>query len=298
MTETPLQKTYLIGVDSGGSHVTADCYNPQGTVLSHGEAGPGNIILDQPRTLRNLVSAIEQAAAPLRAQGWRCRQVLIGIAGWENFRKQEATADELTCRLHKYADRSCFAFTSDARLALLNALDGQDGLLAIAGTGSIIYAKNGGCLSRVGGWGWLLGDEGSAYQIAAEAVKAVLHASDQGQVHPLSPLILSYFSATTLPDLVTAFYQSSRPRIAGLAKQLAGKAVAEPIFVHQADLLAQQILLLFKRNPGINPVLALSGSVLTLNSLMQAELRKIVSQQADLTIKIAAKPATRGVLFI
>ncbi len=293
MTE---ENTYLLGVDSGGSHVTADCYDEQGEVIGHGEAGPGNIVLDLPQTLANIVSAIEEATATLPNKDWKCQRILIGTSGWESSQQQELFATEITSRLRDYTGQ--VSLTSDARLALLSALEGQDGLLAIAGTGSIVYAKNAGRLSRAGGWGWLLGDEGSAYQIAAEAVKAVLHANDQGQVHPLAPLVLSCFSASSIPELVAAFYQAPRPQIAGLAKQLAGQADAAPIFAHQAKLLAQQILLLFKRNPGINPLLALAGSVLTHNPLMQAELGRIISQQAPaLTIKIANSPNTRGVLF-
>ena len=81
MTE---ENTYLLGVDSGGSHVTADCYDEQGEVVGHGEAGPGNIVLDLPQTLANIVSAIEEATATLPNKDWKCQRILIGTSGWES----------------------------------------------------------------------------------------------------------------------------------------------------------------------------------------------------------------------
>jgi N-acetylglucosamine kinase len=68
---------------------------------------------------------------------------------------------------------------NDALIALVGGLGQARGIVAIAGTGSIIFGRNSqGCTKRVGGWGNILGDEGSAYSIAVQGMQAALRAYD------------------------------------------------------------------------------------------------------------------------
>ena len=66
---------------------------------------------------------------------------------------------------------------SDVQIAIEGALDGQDGIVVIAGTGSIALSLKEGMLQRCGGWGYQLGDEGSAYWIAKKMLNAFLSRS-------------------------------------------------------------------------------------------------------------------------
>ena len=75
----------------------------------------------------------------------------------------------------------------EATIALFGALGGADGVVVIAGTGSIAYGLNGSKSSRIGGWGYLLGDEGSAFWIALCALRQGMQGYD-GRA-PLDPIL-------------------------------------------------------------------------------------------------------------
>src|SRR5699024_11034486 len=97
----------------------------------------------------------------------------------------------------------------DASIALLGALSGSDGVAVIAGTGSIAYGLSGEQSSRVGGWGYLLGDEGSGLWIAKQALQQVMQGYD-GRLEPDLDLIdaaRNYFNVSELGQLIPLIYQ-------------------------------------------------------------------------------------------
>ncbi|SCC12124.1 N-acetylglucosamine kinase [Weissella bombi] len=163
--------TYNIGVDSGGTHVVAMAWDMQGRVVAQGEAGPGNILMDQALTIQNITSAIMTIFDQVAQAD--CQQILIGIAGIETTNNQAELAT-----LFKQRFSVNVAVISDAYLALVNGLEGEDGTLIISGTGSIVYGQQNKEQFRVGGWGNLLGDEGSAYSISREALQVSLQQLD------------------------------------------------------------------------------------------------------------------------
>ena len=84
---------------------------------------------------------------------------------------------------------------NDALVALEAGAPGQPGVVIISGTGSISYGRNAhGEAARSGGWGYVLGDEGSGYWIGRGALRAVLREADQrGPKTVLTPLLLDHF---------------------------------------------------------------------------------------------------------
>ncbi len=111
----------------------------------------------------------------------------------------------------------------DTVIAHAGALDGRPGAIVIAGTGSVAYARNAaGQTALAGGWGYLFGDEGSAFAFARDAIADAARDLDNGEQSELAPAILRYFSDTSLRTLVRAFYtgQLSRRDLASFAPVL------------------------------------------------------------------------------
>jgi N-acetylglucosamine kinase-like BadF-type ATPase len=137
--------------------------------------------------------------------------------------------------------------THDALIALSGATAGQPGLIAIAGTGSMAFGRNSsGKMARAGGWGYMFGDEGSAFYITRQALRAALRSEEGwGPATSLRSVLLQATGAFDINQLLHLFYtpEFPRPRIAALAKLIdeaaeSGDATAQTILNEAAQQLA------------------------------------------------------------
>jgi N-acetylglucosamine kinase-like BadF-type ATPase len=140
--------------------------------------------------------------------------------------------------------------TTDAVVALAGATAGDPGIICVAGTGSIAYGRNAvRKLARVGGWGYIFGDEGGGFDLTRQALRAILrHEEGWGPDTALHGALLHATSTTSANDLMHRFYtqQFSRPQIASYAKVVdsvanSGDAVARNIVVNAAQQLATAV---------------------------------------------------------
>ncbi|UNL60539.1 BadF/BadG/BcrA/BcrD ATPase family protein [Lactobacillus johnsonii] len=293
--------SYAIGVDSGGTHITATAYKNHFPIASTTN-GPGNILIDPNQTTKNLIEAIGNLVKKYSSDSCSC--ILIGIAGLESAKNPAPYLDEI--KNHFRSITTNITFISDAKLALINGLEGKDGFLAIAGTGSIVYGKQGNKYLRAGGWGYLLDDVGSGYRITQEAVSTALEKMDIGKQSSLTPTILEYFREDSLKNVVSRYYTLSRPEIAAFSLKIAhvaeqGNKEAINILIHQATLLANEIIYLIKRYPqnNISLNLALSGSVLINNPIIQKEIISTLKKSyPSINIMISSRSNTAAVNYI
>jgi N-acetylglucosamine kinase-like BadF-type ATPase len=140
-----------------------------------------------------------------------------------------------------------FCIAHDAQIALSGATAGQPGVVVIAGTGSIAFGCNPeGRTARAGGWGYIFGDEGGAFDLVRRAMRAVLRNEEGwGPTTGLRELLLQATGAADANDLLHCFYTPEYPRqrVAVLAKlieqaETAGDKVAHDILMSSAHTLA------------------------------------------------------------
>ena len=270
--------TYLIGVDCGGTHIVGQTWTtaPEHLVQSV-TGGPGNVVLDYSAAVTNLTTVLDQLTAAIPAS--QLGLILIGIAGIETAGRADQVQKTITQRYHANTQ-----VISDAKLALLNGLAGADGALVIAGTGSVVYGRQAGKFLRVGGWGYVLGDEGSAYDISKRALKQVLTQTDNGQTSQLTAPLLAQLKVTDIAAAVQKFYAQDRQTNAQLAQLIAKLAEQQnseaiTVLVTSAQALAQQVVTLYQRFAESWPQrVALSGSVLQHNRLVRDTLTTTVHQ--------------------
>ena len=131
-------------------------------------------------------------------------------------------------------------------IALQAGVGDACGIVIVSGTGSIAYGRDAeGRASRAGGWGYLLGDEGSGYWIGRLALRAVVrHADGRGRITSLTPRLLNHFGVQKASELINAVYHEelSPGSIAALARYVQqsrdeGDMVASGILNRAADEL-------------------------------------------------------------
>lgn len=229
---------YVAGIDGGQSSTTALIADERGRIMGRGVAGPADEVGAGPESTRlrdALHDALERArAAAGLPEPARFAAIVAGISGYEG-RIYGAHPDLPTERL---------ALLHDAPIAHAGALAGEPGVVVIAGTGSVVYARNQRGESKTfGGWGYVFGDEGSAFRIAADALAMMMRAQDDGDESFADPTRAAeaYFKPRSLREIARAFYagEVSRDHLAAFAPvALRSSDSFRAIAEHSADRLA------------------------------------------------------------
>jgi N-acetylglucosamine kinase-like BadF-type ATPase len=242
---------YVIGVDGGQTSTTAVVADETGCLLGIGHGGPANHIHEPggvERIRRSLSDAIRGAVTMADLENARITAACLGMTGGSK-------AMEEVCL--PVVPTDCLVFGMDTRIALYSVTFGRPGAVVIAGTGAASYGLNAkGETATAGGWGYLMGDEGSGYWIAVRALNACCRAHD-GIAPPtqILPLLLQHLEVSGLKPIHKRIYSGamSRPDIAALA-EIVGRAAA------QGDAPARRIL----RDAGKELALAVNAVLLKL----------------------------------
>lgn len=249
---------YYIGVDAGATKTTACAYSTDGQTLQTATASFGNVTLDFVQGVKNIKQAIDEI---IITQGVPI-MVVLGISGVETGSLKEQVYNALQ------ADFPNLYVTNDAMLGLYAALKGEDGILIIAGTGSIGYLKCGQELKRFGGWGHLINDDGSGYSIAIKAIRYIAYAFDNNNADtPLRKAIFSHLHITELRQLIDFTYKATKGEIAALVPIVvqtanAGDIQAVSILRWAGERLAFLAIGLCNQYNIQKPRIAISGSVI------------------------------------
>ena len=224
---------FVLGIDAGGTKTVCLLADGAGTIIAEAR-GPG----------ANLHAAgelaVEKVLHEVMESAIGDRQIIpaavcLGIAGVD--RDDEAsTVRAITRRL---GHRSHAVVVNDALIALVAGAGDAPGVVIIAGTGSIAYGRNReGEAARAGGWGHMIGDEGSGYWIGREALAAVMRAADErGPETRLTADILAHFGISDVSRLPRIVYDREQPRTAVAALGPLVHRVSE-----QGDAVATRIL--------------------------------------------------------
>jgi N-acetylglucosamine kinase-like BadF-type ATPase len=217
-----------MGIDGGGSGLRVVIVDDALHVLmqTHGPAAnPGAIGRDAAAGIihQTMRRALEATNLPLES----IAAVGIGVAGASATHSEEWLRRTIAAVL----PGAMVAPSSDYEIALVGATGERRGLLVLAGTGSLVYGVNAsGRSTLIGGWGYMLGDEGSGYWLGREGLRAVARAAD-GCAPPtcLTARLLDALGLADTRGLIPWLYGSATPRpgdVAGLAPLVLGVAAA------------------------------------------------------------------------
>ncbi len=190
--------THYLGIDGGGSGCRAALSDASGVVVGRGEAGAANIWSDPDAALRNILSAAAGAAGSVDLS---TVVAVLGLAG--------ANVPEAAARLAKRLPFARSRIETDAFVALKGALGEADGIMAALGTGSVFGAQRGGVVEMIGGWGFLLGDQGSGGRIGRALHERALLAHDG--VAEMTPMLASVLAERGGAAAIVASGQRATP---------------------------------------------------------------------------------------
>jgi glucosamine kinase len=220
--------SFYLGIDGGGSKTSCLIGN-ESSVLGRG-TGPGsNIVRTGEGAAREaFATAIQQACAESQIIPQRITKTCVGVAG-----AARPQISEVVHRLLAELIGGEVEVTGDMVIALEAAFGTGPGVIVIAGTGSIAYGRNAaGQITRAGGWGFAISDEGSGHWIGRAAISAAMRAWDQNEdenqaansVPPLAANILKSWSLETREQLVLAGNASPPPDFASLVPDVIASA--------------------------------------------------------------------------
>ena len=288
---------YMIGIDAGGTHSTAIAYDENGKELGRAEGGPGQINNNYELGIKNISDTINNLKDQINGD---CMKILAGIAGLSVVGNAPEVAATISSNVGNIPTRAI----TDSLLALYNGLEGADGALVIAGTGSVVNGRQNESLIATGGYGSQLGDEGSGYAITKAALQAALLKWDQREKSSLVDLFVKIWDLNSMDEAPAKFYELTSPEVASYAVEVAkladnGDEEAREIIQEQAHLLARDIINCLDRYEDPKPMrIALTGSVLSNNAMMRSIMEDEVKEKyPDAVFSVSNGENARGVIF-
>jgi N-acetylglucosamine kinase-like BadF-type ATPase len=277
-------ETLLLGVDGGGTSTVALLGREDGVPIGRGAAGPSNAKAVGNAAARQALeaaigSAFASAGLVIRPATVAC----LGLAGFDRPEDKKLLGE--WAEAGHWAER--LLLVNDGDLVVAAGTPDGWGVGVIAGTGSIAVARApDGRKARAGGWGHLIGDEGSAYATVLAALKKVARRADGRETSALrpDPLTAHLCRALTIsgPDqLVSILYAPGfdRSQIAALAPAVLAAAEQDPSIINELLRPAGSELALMAiaaaRSVGWNsgPLpLAMAGGFLLSSSAVSAAL--------------------------
>ena len=213
--------SYVLGIDGGGSKTVCVLMNEKREFLGRGEAGSANYQSVGIEAAKfSIESAINQAI--IKQDSIKIDAICLGLAGVGRYKDIEVVKNIVKeIPVTRNIKQQNIIISHDALIALVGGIGNDVGIVVAAGTGSIVFGRNHrGETKRVGGWGYILGDEGGAYQIAVAGMRAALKAYDGKEISTsLVTDFKSHFGLTNIEELIEIVYRKglSVKEIAGLA---------------------------------------------------------------------------------
>jgi N-acetylglucosamine kinase-like BadF-type ATPase len=291
----PLTAARFLGVDGGATKTLAVIVDADGRECGRGMAGSGNqAAVGLERAIESIRGAVAEAARHAGA-GTPFHAAWIGLAGVD----RPGDRDRLLPHLHTLA--GIVRLTNDAELAL-TGLNQTVGVAVIAGTGSISLGRDAmGTTARSGGWGHIIGDEGSGYELGRLALKAAARASDgRGPQTALLPAIMAAWQLSRPDAMISRVYpDGDKGEIARLsalvfAAAREGDAIARRIVYAAAAELALAALAVggMLDFPDGKLPLALAGGMLIHEANFRAMvLRRLRRRRPIGQVALVAEPA-------
>ena len=219
-----------VGIDGGGSKTRVavmDLVSQQGIAVSGGASNPNSVGWDV--ALTRIRELIENGLTQLGAQARHLHSLcaaLSGVSSREASRRMEQ-------ELHALFPDARIQVVPDALAALSAGTEARPGVALIAGTGTIAISEDrSGTVRRAGGYGYLIGDEGSGFDIGRRGVMAALQSFERrGPTTTLEDQLCQFCETMHPDDAVTVIYRSDHPvaRVAAFAPSVIRNAAHDPV---------------------------------------------------------------------
>lgn len=294
----------FIGIDGGGSKTKCVVCDDSLKIIYETQSGPSNFLtIGTKKVSETILNLILDCTEALNISLSQINRIVLGTTGagrendalkLEQAVYEETSATELT--------PNSFKVVSDARIALEGAFSSLPGSILIAGTGSIMFGKDKeGRIHRVGGFGRLIGDEGSGLTIGRKGINLLAKYYDgriQGSL--LTNKIENQFDISNHEQLISKVYSDELKiqKIAPLVMEAAaeGDDLCNAILDSETDELLMHIVSMSKKLNEESMKLVFIGGTITNDNIYSKMLREkiklflpqIIIQQPDYPPEIGA----------
>jgi N-acetylglucosamine kinase-like BadF-type ATPase len=245
---TDPQARWLLGIDGGATKTEAAVLDLAGKVVHRARGGPSNEdAIGAEAAVAELLAVADEAIAGAGIDRGELARAVIAVAG---------TDTEDITRHVRAARSDDWIVVNDVVAAWATATGARPGVGAISGSGSNVFGVGPrGDTWRSGGWGHLLGDEGSGYWLGVNSIRAALHDRDgTGPPTALGEAVVEFFGARSVEAVAAMVY--TRPltkaeiasfAVRGAALAEEGDAVARDLYRRAAQELGKQITVVIRR---------------------------------------------------
>lgn len=277
-------QSLFVGIDGGGTKTEYILFDMNGTVLKSVRtegSNPNDRGVD--KCLEVLTSGLEQLLGNKVPKA-----IFAGIGGASQPRYQEAIENHLTSRFHCIVKAD-----TDAANVLSMGIDPDNSVAVICGTGSCVFVRMGNQRGRLGGWGYLLDQAGSAYDVGKDGLRHTLAVEDGlCEESYLTQRIHDALGGTALSN-ISAIYGGGRAYIADLAMvvlEAAGKGDENALAILQAN--ADRLALLIKTAV---ERYGMPAQIVTAGSFLKSDIfRTMVEDQAGVKLELPDLPPVYG----
>ncbi len=292
---------YYLGIDGGGTRTTAAVSDENGNLLYKSVGKTINFYSVGYDVSRNNLTEI-MIHINNKFPDISFESAFIGCSALDN----QADEETISRLCDGIINAKKIGMNSDVYVALKSVDTDKPHCVAICGTGSMTVGENESGETFVkGGWGHIIGDEGSAYSIAVQALKKCCSETDRCKLHGIAAVANRYFGINYFRDIIDIIYsqETSKDVIAGFAAEVAkaadgGIKECEEIIISEAKAFADTVLCLIRE---INncALLSLYGGVFQHNILFRKSFSdEIANYYPELKIEMLETAPEEGALKI
>ena len=275
---------YVAGVDGGGTRTRVLLLARDGATAGRAEGPAALVRPDRPAAAARVVADTVRRAAEAAGAALPLPAVWAGLAGAGRASVRRA----LEAGLRDGHIARTVRVGTDVQAAFHDAFGAGAGIVVVAGTGSVVLgAAQDGSRLQVGGWGGVMGDEGSGYHIGVSALRAIARAAD-GRAPPtaLTAAVLNRLDLARPRDLPLWAESATKAEIAALAPLAirtarSGDAAAQTVVQRALDAIADQLSAaihrLFSSASDSPPPVALTGGLIAPDGPLRDELEQLVA---------------------
>lgn len=212
LTDDLLRKksdSLFLGIDGGGTKTEFAVVTAEGNVLSRfirGGCNPNDV------GFQKTLSIISEGIHDMLLEFSAIKSVFCGVAGILTGGHEKRLRDEL---IKQYPQLKIQIRTDSFNLF---AMDDSSDMVVISGTGSVVFVRHGDTHTRIGGWGYLLDEAGSGYDIGRDAIRAALSEEDSRKKYScISKMLCERMGVSSIGDNLGKIYGGGKPYIASLA---------------------------------------------------------------------------------
>lgn len=270
-----MNEQLFLGIECGGTRTVALLADHSGSLLQRVEAGPANMRLIGPNKLKSLFTALSRQF-PTPAS------VAVGMAGVRGEEDRQTLRSIVSAVWNGVPNH----VSHDLETALWSVGPLEEDLprvVVLSGTGSCCYGRtHEGRVAKIGGWGHILGDKGSGYEIGLRALKAVIFYLDRDDKWTrLGQSILRRLQLNDPEQLIAWVQSATKDQVAALAVEVfdAAKArdkIARDVLVGAANTLAKDAVACAKKlsKPDAAVEFVFAGSVLLKQTAFARRIRR------------------------